>query len=1463
MDKRRIDKLSKAAVAAVLGVSSVAVSMPQPAKAREFTDLDPNADYYKPVLDLANRGVINGYGDGTFRPHSLVTRGQAAKMLALALKLDTSNVSNPGFKDVQPGTELYPYIAALASKGIISGYSDGTFKPNQPITRGEVAKALAIGYHFEIASELNHDFTDVPNTNSYAYYIQTLVNLNITKGATPTEFRPFEPVTRGQMATFIVRSENADAVPVYKVGKIEGNKVYINSVPYTVDSSLTSIFNESNEAVLQGAIIEGNFDGGTLKYLTKLTITASGTDSKHLVFDGKNSTYNGQLIIQGNYLDFKNWTLNGTVILAENVAKKLGNKPFKNIQIASIQGFGFIDWNKQTEPENDETLNPVEDQDLKDKPTNSKKKDAPPMPSVEKYVDFTNCYLNRLVIEQNRTYVAAKNKINTVTVQGYVQQFELVANAETLYLQPENSVTMFGRADIKRLYNNSYYNVQFKSDSYVDELIIDNGSGWVDLDEHFYVGKVILPKGKYPRDIFDDYENDKGRLPNVEDEEGNKVIDPIDDIIIPDRTPPEITAPLSVTADSTTAMASFTANEKGHYYYIVQERGTGTEPSIRDLLTKGVQGETNEADQKTYFTIDNLKEQTEYEIYLVVIDLAGNASYKEYETFITTDGTPPVVTEISATPLHGGKRVELNFRASEPGEYYYFYREKLPTEVPDPSTQYILTHHQGSGKVESPNEVISHIIEGLKAETEYEIYVVLKDKSGIYSVDPAKKTIVTTTELDDINPYVTGPDYNRIQQLIPTGINEFYVYFNEELDKETAEDINNYDLSGTGIINVTGQQVIKPSKAEYTFDQNGSRVKLTVPSFTGFVHGDTLRVTVLPGVKDLAGNEFENSATTGDPNVTPRNYADYRHSDLMAPTLTIDNVNRGPDKVEVEFNTNKAGTYYYMIMPDPEFLDIDLSDIIPRDFIDEFSSDATKRTGKFQDNKGRDIYVYKDGTIPAMLGKQKFDIEVPENLDPFKSYSVYMVLRDRSGNLSEIVHKQIISDSKPPLIQNYDVTSYLNDDTKAILTIQSNEKGTAHILAVKKYVTDENGNKVLNPVIKYSTDGKLLPLPNTYENGFSNIDRKNAFNSYGSVTSATMTDNAPNEIIIGNLSRHEEYVFYIGVEDTYGNFTVQAMSPNSTDYINEPSGDYMIQELYTDGTLPEIDPVIEKLTEYKYKQLLPTADTTNFKYGNTFAITFSEAISFTGDPNPTVPLSYNEQAVLEELKNSIQSTLLPGTTITDIRWQSIQGLQTYQPRKLIFTVSTPNYNNEIEIDMDSAAFSKFVDLANQSFNDDKSKGYYKIPENIHKINSAILQPDATHDGLYASTRLNAYAEFNIQISWKPKYYYAVVTSGSTLNDEKEIQELIRRADLGLSVADGLPTVMIYGTGNILDGSGKSIELPLVVNPSGTGGLNQPVNIFQKDQRIYIFTMDQYGNIVFATDSNGNNFVEIKPYGTTP
>ena len=359
------------ALATVVAASGVIVAVPQPSKAALYSDLNPLADYYQPVIDLANRNIATGYSDGTFRPNQAITREDAAKMLALAIDVNIANPKNPGFKDVNVNNPNYRYIAALAEAGIINGFTDKTFKPKEYITRGQMAKIITLGFKFGMSQKLNNSFRDVSATNFAAYYIQTLVDLNISKGTTSVTFDPFKNVTRAQMASFIWRAEKADhGTPIYTVGDVSDSQIYINGVAYTIASHLRSIFNASNKNVLKGAYIEGTFSGKTLTNITKLTLNANGTSSRLLALNGSYTSFAGELIINGSYIRLKNINFTGRVEVAEAPRRSLAS--LQSVRIASVGNFAnFIDWGKPTEPQNEDFLNPIDNEVLQEKPTSS------------------------------------------------------------------------------------------------------------------------------------------------------------------------------------------------------------------------------------------------------------------------------------------------------------------------------------------------------------------------------------------------------------------------------------------------------------------------------------------------------------------------------------------------------------------------------------------------------------------------------------------------------------------------------------------------------------------------------------------------------------------------------------------------------------------------------------------------------------------------------------------------------------------------------------------------------------------------------------------------------------------------------------------------------------------------------------------------------------------------------------
>lgn len=251
----RNKKLYNIALAATMTTAAVvAIAPTQADAAKSFSDLTPANVHYDNVMNLVERGVITGYPDGTFKPNQSISRAHAAKIIAKALGLDTKNVKNPNFKDIPTNYAYYGEIAALANAGIINGYPDGTFKPNATLTRGQMAKIIARA--FELTGNANNlPFKDIANSE-YKEYIAALYANKVTTGTTPTTYSPVNPVTRGQLASFVVRAEEAKGTVVETVAEIKDGKLVTKNGTFEITGELAKVFNANNAAALKDAKVE-------------------------------------------------------------------------------------------------------------------------------------------------------------------------------------------------------------------------------------------------------------------------------------------------------------------------------------------------------------------------------------------------------------------------------------------------------------------------------------------------------------------------------------------------------------------------------------------------------------------------------------------------------------------------------------------------------------------------------------------------------------------------------------------------------------------------------------------------------------------------------------------------------------------------------------------------------------------------------------------------------------------------------------------------------------------------------------------------------------------------------------------------------------------------------------------------------------------------------------------------------
>ncbi|KOY14696.1 hypothetical protein AMS66_19900 [Paenibacillus xylanivorans] len=152
---------------------------------------------------MTNRGMITGYGDGTFRPNETVERQHIAIMFNRVINVTPIQEAVP-FQDISSSHPYYEAITQLQRAGIVEG-SNGGFHPTAALTRAELAKMIVLG--FGLTPGGRSTFQDVTPTHWSYNYIAVLGDLAIVHGDQGS-FKPNEPVTRAEFTAMMYRAFN-------------------------------------------------------------------------------------------------------------------------------------------------------------------------------------------------------------------------------------------------------------------------------------------------------------------------------------------------------------------------------------------------------------------------------------------------------------------------------------------------------------------------------------------------------------------------------------------------------------------------------------------------------------------------------------------------------------------------------------------------------------------------------------------------------------------------------------------------------------------------------------------------------------------------------------------------------------------------------------------------------------------------------------------------------------------------------------------------------------------------------------------------------------------------------------------------------------------------------------------------------------------------------------------------------
>lgn len=179
-------------------------------------DVVPGADL-SDITDTAHEanivctawwGLFAGMADGTFQPGASISRGQFAAVIARLVEAAGGDLSmSPDTFNDDDGTTHEESIDKLAAAGLVSGYADGTYRPNEPVTRAQAASMIVAAYGYVSDGTLDDSgdtFTDDDGTTHEAS-IQAANDAGWVNGVTATEFAPNGSITRGQVASILAR----------------------------------------------------------------------------------------------------------------------------------------------------------------------------------------------------------------------------------------------------------------------------------------------------------------------------------------------------------------------------------------------------------------------------------------------------------------------------------------------------------------------------------------------------------------------------------------------------------------------------------------------------------------------------------------------------------------------------------------------------------------------------------------------------------------------------------------------------------------------------------------------------------------------------------------------------------------------------------------------------------------------------------------------------------------------------------------------------------------------------------------------------------------------------------------------------------------------------------------------------------------------------------------------------------
>ncbi|MDT0126054.1 S-layer homology domain-containing protein [Paenibacillus sp. RRE4] len=251
------------------------------------------------VQEAVKQGLISGYPDGSFHPEQSLTRREMAILLAKAtqLKVDQSASQSSGQADW-----AFPYIEAIRAKGWMTGDAQGNFHGNDPIRREELASILVRVTGIQgIQGGLKQSISDESKWSGWA---KSEIHTALKMGLLETNDGVFDSkalVERQDIAQILV--------DVFQSGEqtatltdLDGDVAYINGRPFVISGELQKILSTGNKMALQKAVVTYNAQTRKISSLSEIQLMQKGTTENPVTLDTRNSGFQGLISVAVNHV---------------------------------------------------------------------------------------------------------------------------------------------------------------------------------------------------------------------------------------------------------------------------------------------------------------------------------------------------------------------------------------------------------------------------------------------------------------------------------------------------------------------------------------------------------------------------------------------------------------------------------------------------------------------------------------------------------------------------------------------------------------------------------------------------------------------------------------------------------------------------------------------------------------------------------------------------------------------------------------------------------------------------------------------------------------------------------------------------------------------------------------------------------------------------------------------------------